>query len=202
MADEKYNIRKGLAFIIVAIFISISLMPLTTHFPLAAGASHVSEGQHQDYIEVDVTQYGADGSVNKKAVMLTMDEANELKERLISAKTFEDRFFILKEYGLIMKESMKSWQNGMYEKASKLGITESGAHQITSTYEEMGLFNLPILLNFFCRINALYVISGEAHLGLPPIIGLTKFLGSSGVMSFDLADMCWGLSAWSRQKGF
>jgi len=129
-------------------------MPLTTHFPLAAGASHVSEGQHQDYIEVDVAQYSADGSVNKKAVMLTMDEANELKERLISAKTFEDRFFILKEYGLIMKES-----------------------------------------------NALYVISGEAHLGLPPIIGLTKFLGSSRVISFDLADMCWGAFGMVETKG-
>ncbi|HDH81858.1 MAG TPA: hypothetical protein ENF91_02050 [Thermoplasmatales archaeon] len=198
MADKKSNIRKGLTFIIAAIFISISLMPLATHFPLAAGASNVSE---KNYIEVDVAQYEADGSVNKKVVMLPADEANELKERLISAKTFEDRFFILKEYGLIMKESMKSWQNGMYERASKLAITESGAHQITSTYEGMGLLNLPILLNFFCRINALYVISGEAHLGLPPIIGLTKFLGGSGVLSFDLADMCWGAFGMVETKG-
>ena len=199
MINKKRNIRKGLTFMIVAIFIGISLMPLATHFPLSAGASRVNEDQ--DYIEVDVTQYGADGSINKKAVMLPMDKANELKERLISAKTFEDRFFILKEYGLIMKESMKSWQKGMYEKASKLGITESGADQIKSTYEEMGLFNLPILLNFFCRVNALYVISGEAHLGLPPIIGLTKFLGSSKVMSFDLADMCWGAFGMVETKG-
>jgi len=207
MRNEKHNRKKGLAIVIVAILISISVMPLTTQnfspFKVErSDATTVGQGNEQEkYVDVEVIQYDADGLVKEKIVKLKMDQVNELKEKLVASKTIEERFSVLREYGLVAKESLESWQNGMYKKADKIGLTESEARQATSTYESMGILNLPILLNFFCKVNALYIISGEAHLGLPPIIGLSKFFGSSGLLRFDLADMCWGAFGMVETKG-
>ncbi len=207
MENKKRSMKKGLAFVIVAILLGISAMPLTAQnfSPFGAQANHeIIEEQssaQDEYVEVEVTQYGADGYGEEKAVRLTVNDANTLKEKLVEAKTIEERFSILKEYGLVAKASLQNWQSEMYKKAGKMAFTESGAEEVKSNYEAMGLFNLPLLLNFFCTVNALYLVSGERHLGFPPIIGMSKLFGSSGFLRFDIADMCWGAFGMVETKG-
>ncbi len=199
-----------MAVVMVAIFVGVSFMPMVTtqNFSLLKGKNSIPAGggdgnaAQENCVSAEVTRYGADGSVEKKVISLPSGEAKELKERLVAAKTDDARFFILKEYGLISREqSLQSWKNGMLKMAERMGLTESRAEDASSAYAEAGIFNLPVLLNFFCKVNAIYIISAEAHLGFPPVIGLNKLFGSSKMLKFDIADMCLGAFGTVETKG-
>jgi hypothetical protein len=200
--------RKGLAVVTVAIFIGIALTPVVTTQNLSllktgGQANHANNNEAQEeLVKVEVTQYSHDGLTEKRIVTLPQNEVNKLRERLIDTKTTEERFCILKEYGLILKErSLESWKEGMYRKAEGMGLREYEVQNLTSKYERMGISNLPVLLSFFCKVNAIYVLSGDVNLGFLPIIGLNKFFGSLRVLTFDLVDVCWGAFGMLETKG-
>lgn len=197
-----------MAVVTVAVFIGIALTPVVTTQNLSLLKTEGQESYEnnnetqEELMKVEVTQYGHDGLTEKRIVTLPQNEVNELRDRLIDTKTIEERFCILKEYGLILKEySLESWKEGMYRKAEGIGLREYEVQNLTSKYEEMGIFNLPVLLSFFCKVNAIYVLSGDVNLGLPPIIGLSKFFGSSRILAFDLVDVCWGAFGMLETKG-
>ena len=198
MIIEKRNMRKSLAVAVIAIFLGISFMPVVnTSISNGGGGTtfHAAKSSNsaQESVDVEMTSYAPDGSVSEKVVSLPLTEIRELKERLVAAKTADARFFILKEYGLISREqSLAGWRGGMLGKADSIGLTDEIAMDASSSYAAAGIFNLPILLNFFCKVNALYVLSAEAHLGFPPLIGFNKLFGSSKMLKFDIADMCLG----------
>lgn len=207
MRNEKRNMRKGLAVAVIAVFLGISFMPVVnTSISNGGGGTtfHTSKSSNsvQESVDVEMTQYAPDGSVKEKVISLPLKEVNELKERLIAAKTADARFFILKEYGLISREqSLAGWRGEMLGKAGSMGLTDAVVQGALSSYAEAGIFNLPILLNFFCKVNAVYVLSAEAHLGFPPVIGLNKLFGSSKMLKFDIADMCLGAFGMVETKG-
>lgn len=208
MQKENSNIRKGLAVVMIAVFVGISFVPVVntsilnergdSTFKIARGSDSVQE----NYVEIDMTQYGSDGSVKEKILSLPSSKVNELRERLVTAKTADARFFILKEYGLISREqSLAGWRGGMLGKAGGMGLTDATVRDASSSYAEAGIFNLPILLNFFCKVDAVYVLSAGARLGFPPIVGLNKLFGSSKILKFDIADACLGAFGMVETKG-
>ena len=95
----------------------------------------------------------------------------------------------------VKAEREKPFVNHMEE--LKLKIKEM---QNKSSFTFVGnLFHIPFLIASFCKINAVYVISGDAKLGLS-IAGIKKFWGSS-TLSYDFVDSCWGGLGMVEAKG-
>jgi len=201
--------KKGLAAVVVIVFLNLALVSVintANRSPLKIEEKNYENNgsgfkeMQEDFIEAEITEYDSNG-IEKRIVSLPMVEVEKLKNKLMEAETMEEKFCVLQQYGLIsQKSSMVSWEREMYEKAEKMGLLD-GKQNITPKYEAMGIFNLPILLNFLCKVNAIYILSGNARLGLPPIIGFTKFFGGSRILSFDLIDMCWGAFGVLETKG-
>lgn len=59
------------------------------------------EESRQELIEIEVTEYKPDGSIETRVVYLTQSEINNLKNKLRDAQTLDEEFSILKSYGLI-----------------------------------------------------------------------------------------------------
>ena len=201
--------KKSLVAVVVVVFLNLALVSVintANHSPLKIEEKNYGNNgsgfkeMQEDFIEAEITEYGSNG-IEKRIVSLPRVEVEKLKNKLMEAATMEERFCILQQYGLISQSSMVNWEKGMYEKAEKMGLTKSRTQNITPKYESIGIFNLPILLNFLCKVNAIYILSGNARLGLPPIIGFTKFFGGSRILSFDLIDMCWGAFGVLETKG-
>lgn len=208
---RKAAYKKSLAFVATIVFLNLAIIS-TINFHSSSSEIGVRESYVNDntrnykemqekLIEAEIIEYNPNGLTEKKIVALSESKANELKNKLMSTETMDERFSILQKYGLIDKISLDRWKEGMYKKAAEIGLMEDNVKKISPKYVTAGIFNLPILLNFFCKVNAIYIISGGARLGLPPIMGFTKFLGSSRVFSFDLMDMCWGVFGVLETKG-
>ncbi len=80
----------------------------------------------------------------------------------------------------------------MRERAALLGLDQQDANNLNDEEAAGRLLRMPLLLNFFCKVNAAYILSGEAGVGLPPLFGMVKFFGGHRVAQFDLFDVCWG----------
>ena len=159
-------------------------------------------GNHAKVIEVKIAEYKPDGSIEIRNAKLTQKEAIKFKEEFLKAKTIEEKFSLLKEYGFIPKKNkLSDWENGMYERAKLIGLSMDKIKQIISNCRALGIFKLPILLNLLCKVNAVYLLGGEAHLGFPPITGLSKFVGGWKAFSFDVVDMSWGVFGFLETKG-
>ena len=198
--------RKGLVVIAVAVFLNLAI-----HSAISARNSMLPEMEEQknkecksyeetEVIEVEVTEYGENGLTESKTIELPKKVVNELRNRLIDAKGMEERFYILKEYGLISEKAMETWKKGMYQKAESMGLAKLEQQATATKYGKLGILNFPVMLNFLCKVNAIYILNGNAHLGFPPIAGLMKFFGSK-ILSFDIVDMCWGVLGILETKG-
>lgn len=140
-----------------------------------------------------VTRYTADGSTEQRAVTLSLQAVQTLKDKITEATTTEQRFSLLQEYGLLSDDaSLDAWKTGMQERAALLGLDQQDANNLNDGEAAARLLRMPLLLNFFCKVNAIYILSGEAGVGLPPLFGMMKFFGGQRVAQFDLFDVCWG----------
>jgi hypothetical protein len=213
MKKAKSILRKSLVVVVVVIFSSLAATSaINSSNTSRIKVKDLKEGDNDNninldviqekFIEAEITEYKSDGLTEKKIIPLLFSEVDELKTRLTSVETIEERFLILKESGLIPEESfLDYWKQGMYQKAEKIGLNKDNAGKIQPEYEAASIFRLPILLNFLCKINAIYILSGDARIGLPPFAGLIKFFGGSRILSFDLIDMCWGVFGMLETKG-
>jgi len=156
----------------MVIFASVILISLFTQPYVSASASQEKEKM----INVEITQYDENGIAEKKTIKLPYHIVEMLKEKLIKANDNE-RTKLLREYGLLPEHEMKY-------------PVRDGNNINTTVYGKLGLINVPVLFSTFSRVNAIYVLNGGIHLGIP-ITGTRKFFGSN-VFSYDLIDMCWG----------
>lgn len=177
--------KKGMAVAAALICCSLAFTPLATH---ATGAD--SERQTT---QAYVTRYRADGSAEQRAVTLSVQGVQAFKDKFIEANTAEQRFSLLQEYGLLPPDvSLEAWKAGMEQRAAALGLDQRDANNLNDEDAAGRLLRMPMLLNFFCKVNAMYVLSGEAGVGMPPLFGIMKFFGGQRVAQFDLFDVCWG----------
>mgnify|MGYP001033652279 FL=1 len=175
--------KKGMALAAALIFCGLAFVPLATH--ATTSEEHTTQAW--------VTQYNADGTTEQRAVTLTQQAIQRLKDRLTEVSTAEQRFSLLQEYGLLSSDaSLESWKAGMEQRAASFGLDQRDADNLNDADVLPMLPKMPLLLNFFCKVNAIYVLSGEAGIGLPPMFGIMKLFGGQRVAQFDLFDICWG----------
>lgn len=173
---------KGVALAAALIFCGLAFIPLATH-------ATMSDEKTKAY----VTQYHADGSAEQRAVTLSMQAVQTLKDKITEATTAEQRFLLLQEYGLLSDDvSLDAWKTGMKERAASLGLDQHDANNVNDAGTRGRFLRMPLLLNFFCRVNAMYVLSSEAGISLPPLFGIMKFFGGHRIAQFDFFDVCWG----------
>lgn len=202
--------KKGLVISIIVIFCSLTVVPVIRSLNVTSSKEGYEgiycnpnsyDELQEHFIDVELVEYKPDGSIVRRIVPLTQNVVNELKSKLTNAKTIEERFPILKEYGLIPDGTLiKDWEKGMYEKAEILGLTKDKANEITSEYKRTTNVRLPILLTFFCKVGAVYTLGGRVRMGFPSYVGMTKFF--RGFRFFDLIDVCWGLVGVVDTKNF
>ena len=186
--------KKGAAIGAVFVIMSLVFVPA-----LHSTADAVDDSQK---LYAEITEYRADGSTVQRVITLTRLMVEDIKAAILETHDQEKRFQILREYELLPADSsLDKWQKGMMQRADVIGLDTNDAHEITVDSAKLGLFKIPILLNFFCMVNGVYVLGGSAGLGLPPLLGFLKFFGSTRIVSLDLVDMCWGAMGMLETKG-
>ncbi|MEA2054509.1 MAG: hypothetical protein U9O96_05265 [Candidatus Thermoplasmatota archaeon] len=195
--------KKGLVVGVIAVFLGITLTPAigTLNSPVlyekdgkiyAMSDTGNCEGKKINLIKIEVNEYMPDGSIETRVVPLTEKEVNELKSRLYNAKTIEERFSMLKEYGLIPEETLlEGLEKGMYAKAERMGLVREKTQKFTHQYEEITDLRLPLMLTFFSHINAVYFLGNSIRMGLTPTTMLLNRLFGFNIPGIDLVDVCW-----------
>ena len=187
-------LRKGAAIGAVIIIMSQVFIPALN--------STAEQADDTEKLCAEITEYRADGSAVQHIVTLTRSMVEDLRTALLETPNQEKRFDILRKYGLLPEgANLDEWQSNMMHRADAIGFDRHDAYDIAADSAKLGLFKLPILLNFFCMVNGVYMLGGSAGLGLPPLLGFLKFFGSTRIISMDLVDMCWGAIGMLETKG-
>ena len=124
-------------------------------------------------IKTEVFEYNGNGIAGKRMVKLSMEQMSKLNNGNI-----EQKMKLLREYELIPQNDF-IWEEKLQRFENRTSFTFIG-----------DILHVPFLLTSFCKINAVYVISGNARIGLP-ITGMKKFFGSS-LFSYDFFEACYG----------
>jgi len=182
--------RKSLAIAIIAIFFGLASMPAIgeiNHLNLESEKIGWNKN-HEKVVEIEVTQYKSDGSIEVEKVKLTQSDVSKLKSELINAKTIEERLPLLKKYGIIPQEvTPEDLKKGMYAKAESMGLSKERIQKIVPQYGTKTLIP-PILIAFLSRVDAVYFFGNSLRIGLSPIIDLLYFIagwGMFGVVSTE-----------------
>ncbi len=154
----KKNTQKIFAVAIIAFFILLSLTPATS----------ATKEKKLDLIKVEVTDYLADGTTEKRDVFLEKTEIKDLKNKILSAETISEKLEVLKNFNLVSEEkSAMDWFKGMLNLADKLGIREK--NYLTRTK-----IKLPFMISALNDVSSISVVGGSKRIGLTPIFKLIK----------------------------
>jgi hypothetical protein len=188
--------KKGLVVVVIGLFCCLGVTPAIATFPpvtLYDKTEMSYESKAETLTEIEVNEYKSDGSIETKLVVLTSEMVNNLKQILLVAKNSEERFSILKEYGLIPQEvSLEELREGMREKAKLNEFTKELPRKDILQYEGVDTLLPPVLLTFFSRVDAVYFMGNSIRIGLTPITMLINRLLGSNIPGIDLVDVCWG----------
>jgi hypothetical protein len=174
---------------VVALFIALVFTPTTQ-----AGLAN-ELNLKEELIQIEISEYKSDGLIENKIFTLTKKEVNRLKSELLNSKTIEEQLLILKENGLIPENvNNKDLENGMYKRASSLGLTEDLSAEKSS-------FRLPILLKFFKKVNIVFFGGVSLNIGLKFIIRIINLLPFINLPTLDFTDICGGLFGVTTTRG-
>lgn len=174
----KRNLKKNLALGVIALFVVASLAPVVNSQILENEKSKLSyESSHQELIEITVSEYKPDGTLEEKTIKMPIEKAEEIKEKLMEVKDLGERLSIWKEYGLIHKDvTLEKLRKGMEEKAQGMGLTKEKMERIASNRPEC------YFLNFMCMVKGLFGPTLNIPIGLSLLMGTINFL----LFLFDL----------------
>lgn len=200
---EKAIWKKGLVISTIAIFCSLAVMPAIatlntprpreTYVGIYKWKDVENNDGKEEFIEVEVNEHNSDGRIETKRVTLTTRVVNELKQALLTARTSEERFSILKGYGLVPSDTkLEDLAKGMYAKAETMGLTGEKTQKFFRHYKGITDLRLPLLLTFFSHVDAVYFLGNSLRMGVTPITMLINRLFGTNIQGVDLFDVCWG----------
>ena len=172
-------IKKILTFSIILLFIGVGIQPVFAVNPKVS----------DETVEITVSRYKADGTVEKTKVILSKEKALEFNEKYRNIDDSEKRFLLLKEYGLIPEEvTREQLQQEMLNLANELGIPEEKKNSISKRFANKGDNWRVIGINFLNEISGFSFQLLNLPIGLSLIIGLINWLfyWEYGIPSADL----------------
>lgn len=150
----------------------------------------------ENLIDIEITEYSADGSTFTKTISLKSTDVENLKNQILEAKSLEEKCSILRSFGLIEDEDTPEvWQKEMFEKASDLGLSEELIR------EKCFHWRLPILLTFFNSIDAVFVMGNALRIGTSPLVNFVNAMLNLNLKGIDAIDAAWGLIGVVNSKG-
>ncbi len=157
-----------------------------------------TEDVQESVIKIEVNEYKPDGTIETTSVPLAQGGVNELKKALLLAKNSDERFDVLKEYGLIPEEeTLDDLKQGMCERAELMGITPEKVEKLKPVIKQRP----PIMLDFFSKIDTAYLFGGSVRIGSSALIGYLNFLRGWNLPKADFFDVSWGLLGMVNSKG-
>ncbi len=211
---RKASWRKGMAICAITIFCSLALTPAIGHLHIVSPEKHEEvyefddaencETPRQELVEIEVTEYKPDGSIDTTLVLLTQSEIETLEERLSAAYTMEKKLSLLKEYRLVPTDaSLETMELGMRQIAEKMELTDEKIQNIASSYEKSDMWLPPIILSFFNEVSATFRWGNSLRIGMTPFLRLiNRYLKSNINRGVDVIDMCWGMKSSVFTKGW
>jgi hypothetical protein len=190
--EEYYKMKNSInkkivlmgAFVVV---IGIVLTPAASAFNAKSVIDNI-QIPNENLIEVEISEYKADGSIFTKTISLKSSDVQNLKNQILKANSLEEKCSILRSFNLIDQEDTPEvWYNGMQEKASKLGLSEE------LIKEKCIRWRLPILLTFFNSIDAVFVMGNAIRIGTSPLVNFVNAMLNINLKGIDAIDAAWGL---------
>jgi hypothetical protein len=172
--------KKYVALGVIVLFITLILAPITN-------ASVKDQSSSEELMQIEISEYKADGNIENKIFLLTKKEVNDLKNELIKSKTIDGQLDILKKYNLIPKDiDAITLENEMYQRALNLGFSKD-------INPEKSKIKLPILLKLFSKVNIIYMGGISLNLGLKFIVRIINLIPFIKLPTFDFVDVCGGI---------
>jgi hypothetical protein len=183
---EKNNlIKKGVVVAVILLFIGLAFSPsinANTDIKLPKAVQNATE---DEIVEIIVTEYRSDGTIEKSAIEMPRIKAKELRKELNDVKDEEERLSIYKKYDLITQDvTCGQLRANMEEKAQRIGLIKNKLETISSVAET----NLPNFLNNFVFVkNYKCSINGYVALGIRLYFGLSRITSIiNGVLHYGL----------------
>lgn len=163
-------ITKGLAVGIIFLFISLAFTPFVSAYQQTEViSSHTSS--KGGIVRLIVSEYRADGSIKRVPFVMSRDEFNSMKNELKGTKLIDGQLSVYKKYGLIPENvSGEKLQQGMMEKAEKMGFSQSQINVLSSQNQVVSLSRRPrwflISMDFFSSVDGVLMFNFKFHDGL------------------------------------
>jgi len=156
----------------------ITLFIILTFTPAINAVEDIKE---VNLTEIEVTNYNPDGSITTEIISIEKSDMESLKNKLVAAKSLENRLEVLKEYKIISKDQTEDeLYQGMLNKAEKLGLTRN--------LLSLPKFKLPILLSLFNKVTSITVGGFSTRIGVSPVIRLINLLTKLNLPRLDIID--------------
>ena len=193
---KKNTLKKYLVFGIVTVLIGLVFTQTASAYKNNIFKVIDNEKLCGKLIDVEISYYKPDGSIDKKTLFIVESEVTKLKHELLESDSIKETFLIFKKHNMVSNEdSLNSWENGMKKKAEKLGLTEENI-------QDRIRLRLPILLSFFNSVNAVSVLGGSIRIGTTPLAKFINAILSTNLIGIDLFDFAYGFLGVVDTNGF
>jgi len=150
-------LRRGIAVVVIALLLALAFAP----------SIHASVSTEHKLVKLTVTEYKADGTIEKTIVEMPQSKVKQLREKIRNAENIEERLTIYKNYGLIPEDvTSESLRAGMEEKAQRFGLTKEKLKRISNALKKIPPLELsPFIINFNCSITVAWIYTLHLLLG-------------------------------------
>ena len=127
----------------------------------------------ENTVEISVSRYSADSSIEKSKVMMSKERVLELRDELKDIESLDDRFSLFKEYGLIPDDVTRdSLRQEMLELADELGFTDEKIESISKRFKDKKDNERVIGINFLNYIEGAAFFTFNLPVGISLLAGL------------------------------
>ena len=177
--------KKLLVVGVIVLFLGLAIAPsinanINRKLPRA-----VLNATDDEIVEIIVTEFKLDGTIEKSTVEMSCQKAKELRKELKDVKNEEVRLSIYKKYNLISQDvTREQLRADMEERAWIIRISKNKIENIPS----FAGTNLPNLLNYFVSVkNYMCLVSGYVAIGIRLYFGISWFTSLiNGIMFYYL----------------
>ncbi len=177
--------KKLLVVGVIVLFLGLAVAPSINANINRKQPKAVLNATDQDIVEIVVTEYKPDGTIEKSTLKMPYIKVKELRKELKDVKDEEERLSIYKKYNLISQNvTCEKLRADMDERARRLGLSKNKIENALSRDET----NIPNFLKYLKSVkNYMCLVSGIVAIGIRLYFGVSWFTSFiNGVMFYYL----------------